>query len=270
MTIDASATIHVTAIVEAGAAIGPGVSIGPYCVIGPDVVLAARVRLHSHVAIAGVTRIGEDTEIWPFASLGSAPQDLKYQGERTELFIGARNRIREYATLNPGTAVGGGVTRVGDDNLFMMSIHVGHDCQLGDGIIMVNHATLSGHVVVEDNVILGGLSAVHQNCRIGKGAMIGGMAGVVADVIPYGTVMGERAHLAGLNLTGLKRRGYDRAQIHGLRAAFGEIFREAAAGTTLQQRAATVGAQLADNALVQDLVAFVAAGGARSLTLPPD
>ena len=142
MTIDPSAQVHPTAIVEAGAVIGPGVSIGPFCVIGPDVRLAAGVRLHSHVAVAGVTSIGEGTEIWPFASVGSAPQDLKYHGERTELIIGARNRIREYATLNPGTEAGGGVTRVGDGNLLMMSIHVAHDCILGNGIIMVNHSTL--------------------------------------------------------------------------------------------------------------------------------
>ena len=269
MTIAPSAVIHPTAIVEPGASIGPGVTIGPYCVIGAEVSLAAGVRLHSHVVIAGVTAIGEGTEIWPFASVGSAPQDLKYHGERTELIIGARNRIREYATLNPGTASGGGVTRVGDDNLLMMSIHVAHDCILGNGIIMVNHATLSGHVVVEDNVILGGLSAVHQFCRLGRGAMIGGMAGVAADVIPYGTVMGERAHLAGLNLTGLKRRGVDRATIHGLRAAFGEIFGPGGEGN-LQERAAAAGSRRADNPLVQEVVAFVAADSARAFTLPPD
>ncbi len=268
MSVDDGAEVHPTAVVATGAAIGAGVSIGPYCVIGAEVALGPGVRLHSHVVVAGVTRIGADTEIWPFASIGSAPQDLKHQGERTELIIGARNRIREYATLNPGTVGGGGVTRVGDDNLLMMSIHVAHDCQIGSGVIMVNHSTLSGHCAVEDNVILGGLSAVHQFCRLGRGAMIGGMSAVAADVIPYGMVVGERAHLAGLNLTGLKRRGVDRATIHGLRAAYGEIFAPEAAEGTLQARAMAAGARRADNPLVQEVVAFVAADSSRSFTLP--
>jgi UDP-N-acetylglucosamine acyltransferase len=267
MSVDATAEIHPTAVVEPGAEIGPGCRIGPYCVIGADVRLGAGCRLHSHVVIAGVTRIGEGTEIWPFASVGSAPQDMKYKGERTELIVGARNKIREYATMNPGTVQGGGVTRIGDDNLFMMSIHVGHDCVVGDNVIMVNHSTLSGHVVVEDNVILGGLSAVHQFCRLGRGAMIGGMAGVVADVIPYGMVVGERGHLAGLNLVGLKRRGAERAAIHGLRAAYSELFEGGATGT-LQERAAAVRAGAPDNPLVAEVVDFLSADTSRSFTLP--
>lgn len=267
MTIEPGAEIHPTAVIAPGATIGPGCRIGPYCVVGPEVRLAAGVRLHNHVSIDGLTSIGEGTEIWPFASIGSAPQDLKYRAERTELVIGARNRIREYATLNPGTAGGGGVTRVGDDNLLMMSIHVGHDCVIGNGVILVNHATLSGHVVIEDNVILGGLSAVHQFCRIGRGAMIGGMAGVAADVIPYGMVVGERAGLAGLNLVGLKRRGVERDLIHGLRAAYVEIF-EATEGGTLQERAAAVAAARAGNPLVQEVAGFVAADSSRSFLTP--
>jgi UDP-N-acetylglucosamine acyltransferase len=267
VSVDPAAEVHPTAVIAPGASVAAGCRIGPYCVIGPEVALAAGVLLHSHVVVDGVTRIGEATEIWPFASVGGAPQDLKYQGERTELIIGARNRIREYATLSPGTAAGGGVTRVGDDNLLMMSIHVGHDCMVGSGVILVNHATLSGHVTVEDNVILGGLSAVHQFCRIGRGAMIGGMAGVVADVIPYGMVVGERARLAGLNLVGLKRRGVERATIHGLRAAYGEIF-EAAGGATLQERAAAVAAARADNALVREVAGFITADSARSFLTP--
>ena len=190
--------------------------------------------LHSHVAVAGRTTIGEATEVFPFASLGHQPQDLKYRGEPVELVIGARNRIREHVTMNPGTAGGGGVTRVGDDCLFMMSTHVAHDCLIGDGVIMANNATLAGHVEIGDQAVLGGLCAVHQHVRIGRGAMIGGLAGVVADVIPYGSVIGERAHLAGLNLVGLKRRGAGRDDIHGLRAAFGEMFEGEG---TLQERA---------------------------------
>ncbi|PZQ49404.1 MAG: acyl-[acyl-carrier-protein]--UDP-N-acetylglucosamine O-acyltransferase [Rhodovulum sulfidophilum] len=264
MTLHPS-SIHPTAIVGEGADIGAGVRIGPYCVVGSEVVLGEGVVLHSHVAVAGVTRIGAGTQIFPFASIGHAPQDLKYAGERTELVIGANNRIREHVTMNPGTQGGGGVTRVGDGNLFMMSVHIGHDCQVGSGVIMANNATLAGHVVVEDNVILGGLAAVHQFVRIGRGAMIGGLAGVVADVIPYGSVIGERAHLAGLNLVGLKRRGAERAEIHGLRAAFGEIF---AAEGTLQDRVDAAAAKHAGNALVEEVLRFITAESSRSFTVP--
>lgn len=268
MAIDPGASIHLTAILEPGASVGAGCRIGPYCVIGPEVVLGAGVVLHSHVVVAGVTRIGDGTEVYPFASLGTAPQDLKYRGERTELIIGARNRIREYATLSPGTEGGGGVTRIGDDNLLMMGTHVGHDCQLGSRIVLANNAILGGHAVIGDNAILGGQAAVHQFTRIGQGAMIGGMTGVVADVIPYATVMGERARLAGLNLTGLKRRGVDRAAIHGLRAAFAELF--AADARPLQERVAAVAAARGDNPLVREVVDFLAADSSRSFTLPAD
>jgi UDP-N-acetylglucosamine acyltransferase len=263
--IDPSAEIHPTAVVEAGAEIGPGCRIGPYCVIGGQVALAAGVVLHSHVAVAGATRIGADTQVFPFASLGHIPQDLKFAGEDVELVIGARNRIREHVTMNPGTAGGGGVTRVGDDNLFMMSTHVAHDCVIGSNVIMANNATLGGHVVIEDFAVLGGLCAIHQFVRIGRGAMIGGLAGVVADVIPYGSVMGERAHLAGLNLVGLKRRGASRDDINGLRTAFTEMF---AGDGTLQERVRSAGARHSGNPLVSEIVAFVTTESARSFTVP--
>ena len=184
------------------------------------------------------------------------PQDLKFRGERVELIIGARNTIREHVTMNPGTAGGGGVTRVGDDNLFMMSTHVAHDCRIGNRVIMANNAALAGHCVVEDFVVIGGLAAVHQHVRIGRGAMIGGLAGVVADVIPYGSVMGERAHLAGLNLVGLKRRQAGRAEINGLRAAFGEMF---AGEGNLQERVRRAGESHPGNPLVKEVVDFVTA-----------
>mgnify|MGYP000889288726 CR=1 FL=1 len=218
------------------------------------------------IAVLAVTQMIGWTSAYYFPAVLLRPISAEL-GIGTELVIGARNRIREYATLNPGTAGGGGVTRVGDDNLLMMSIHVGHDCVIGNGVILVNHATLSGHVVIEDNVILGGLSAVHQFCRIGRGAMIGGMAGVAADVIPYGMVVGERAGLAGLNLVGLKRRGVERDLIHGLRAAYVEIF-EATEGGTLQERAAAVAAARAGNPLVQEVAGFVAADSSRSFLTP--
>ncbi|MFC3167633.1 MULTISPECIES: acyl-ACP--UDP-N-acetylglucosamine O-acyltransferase [Paracoccus] len=209
--------IHPSAVIEDGARIGADVRIGPFCVVGPRVQLADGVVLKSHVAIAGDTTIGEGTVVFPFASIGEVPQDLKFKGEDVRLEIGARNRIREYVTMNPGTEGGGGVTRIGDDGLFMAGCHVGHDCRLGDRVILVNNASLAGHCHLDDDVIIGGLSGVHQWVRIGRGAMIGAVTMVTADVIPYGLVQGPRGHLDGLNLVGLKRRGASRADIHELR-----------------------------------------------------
>lgn len=265
MAIDTTAEIHPTAIIEDGAEIGAGVRIGPYCVVGPKVTLGPSVVLESHVAVAGKTSIGEATRIFPFASIGHIPQDLKFHGEDVELVIGARNSIREHTTMNPGTGAGGGITRVGDGNLFMMSTHVAHDCIIGNNVIMANNATLGGHVVIEDNVVVGGLAAIHQFVRIGRGAMIGGLAGVVADVIPYGSVMGERAHLAGLNLVGLKRRGAERAEIHGLRNAFAEMFEGEG---NLQERVARAAAKYAGNPLVDEVARFVTTESSRSFTVP--
>lgn len=265
MAIDPGASIHPTAIVEDGAEIGPDCRIGPFCVIGPEVSLAEGCVLHSHVVVGGVTRLGPGCAVFPFASLGLAPQDLKYRGERTELVIGARTTIREYATMSPGTDHGGGVTRIGSGGLFMMHTHVGHDCDVGDGVILSNCATLAGHCVVGDGAILGGLAAVHQFVRIGRGAMIGGMSPVAADVIPFGLVSGERARLIGLNVVGLKRRNTDRATLAELRAAYDALF--AGAGT-LAERAAAVAERHGDNPLVGEIIAFVSEGRARALTLP--
>jgi len=265
MAIDATAEIHPTAIIAEGAGIGAGCRVGPYCVVGSEATLGPGVVLHSHVVVAGTTRIGEATVVFPFASIGHQPQDLKYRGEPVELVIGARNTIREHVTMNPGTAGGGAVTRVGDDCLFMMSTHVAHDCLIGNHVILANNATLAGHVEVGDFAILGGLAAVHQYVRIGRAAMIGGLAGVVADVIPYGSVVGERAHLAGLNLVGLKRRGAARGEMHGLRAAYAEMFE---GDGTLQERARQVGERHVGNALVQEVIDFITAGSSRSFTVP--
>lgn len=265
MGIHPGAVIHPTAVIEDGAGIGEGCRIGAYCVIGPAVTIGARSVLHSHVVVAGTTRIGEENQIFPFASIGHIPQDLKFHGEAVELIIGSRNRIREHVTMNPGTGGGGGVTRVGDDNLFMMAVHVAHDCVIGSNVIMANNATLGGHVIVDDYVVLGGLAAVHQFVRLGRGSMIGGLAGVVADVIPYGSVMGERAHLAGLNLVGLKRRGAERNDINGLRAAFAEMFEGEG---TLLERVARAGEKHAGNELVEEVVTFITAESSRSFTVP--
>ncbi|MEM8569545.1 MAG: acyl-ACP--UDP-N-acetylglucosamine O-acyltransferase [Pseudomonadota bacterium] len=267
MAINPTSEIHPSAIVESGADIGAGCKIGAFCVVGSEVRLADRVTLMSHVAVAGRTEVGADTIVWPFASLGQVPQDLKYKGEPTELSIGANNRIREYTTMSTGTVGGGGMTRVGDGNLFMMSTHVAHDCIIGSNVIMANNATLAGHCVVEDFVVMGGLSAVHQHVRLGRGAMIGGLAGVVADVIPYGSVAGERAHLMGLNLVGLKRRATERAQIHELRNAYSEMF---AKEGTLQTRVATVAEKYSGNPLIEEIVAFMSSETSRSFTVPPE
>lgn len=218
------AYIHPTAIIEDGAQIGKGCSIGPYCIIGPHVKLGANITLKAHVVVDGYTTIGEGTTIYPFASIGTAPQDLKYHGEKSELIIGKNNTIREHATMNPGTESGAMKTIVGDNGLFMMATHVAHDCVIGDNVIMANNATLGGHVTVGNRVLIGGLAAVHQWVRIGDFAVIGGMSGVESDVIPFGRVKGERASLAGLNLVGLERGGFDKAQIKTIQRAFKAIF----------------------------------------------
>ena len=262
------AGVHATAIVAGGAKLGPGVSIGPYCVIGAEVELAEGVVLHSHVVVEGHTRIGPRTQVFPFASLGHRPQDLKYRGEASQLVIGSDNAIREYVTMNPGTEGGGMITEVGDAGLFMMGAHVAHDCRIGDRVILANNVTLGGHVTVEDDAIIGGLSAVHQFVRIGRGAMIGGMSGIEHDVIPYGLAMGERASLHGLNVIGLKRRGFERDSIKGLGEAYERLFNEE---MTLAERVEGLARDMGEVRGVQDIVAFVRAQSSRALCRPkPD
>lgn len=245
--------IHPTAIIEDGANIGSNVSIGPYCIIGPHVQIDNNVTLKSHIAIEGRTIIGKGTSIYPFVSLGSAPQDLKFYGEESRLVIGSNNVIREHVTMNPGTEGGGMETRVGNNCLFMTASHVAHDCIVGDNVILANNATLGGHVVVGDYAILGGLSAVRQFVRIGAHAMIGGMSGVENDVVPYGLVMGERAHLAGLNLVGLERRGFDKNDIKALMRAFRFIFH---GNGTFADRLDTASHEYAGNKLAEHMISF--------------
>ena len=216
--------IHPTAIVAHEAQIAATASIGPYCVVGPRVTLGERVRLISHVVVDGITTIGEGSTLYPFASIGHRPQDLKYKGEPSRLEIGRNNQIREHVSMNPGTEGGGMVTHVGDNCLFMVGSHVAHDCQIGDHVILVNNVALGGHVEIGDFAIIGGNSAVHQFVRIGKQVMVGGMTGVENDVIPYAAVTGNRAHLSGLNLVGLKRRAFSREDIHALRNAYRLLF----------------------------------------------
>ena len=264
MTSNAETYIHPSAIVEDGASIGVGVQVGPFCHIGPEVVLRNGVILKSHVVITGQTVIGEQTVVFPFSCLGEIPQDLKFRGEKTRLEIGARNRIREHVTMNTGTEGGGGLTRVGDDGLFMAGCHVAHDSQIGNNVIIVNNAALAGHCIVEDDVIIGGLSGVHQWVRIGRGAIIGAVTMVTHDVIPYGLVQSPRGELHGLNLVGLKRRGVSRQDITALRAAFQMLAQGEGA---FQDRAKRLEHE-ADSDYVQHIVEFVTGASDRSFLTP--
>lgn len=258
-------SIHPTALVEEGAVIADDVYIGPFTTVGPQVRLNRGVKLHSHCVVAGNTEIGEDTELFPFVSLGHPPQHLSEKDTDTRLIIGKNNVIREGVTMNPGTKPGGGITTVGDGGYFMANSHVAHDCTVGDCVVFANCATLAGHVHVDDHVIVGGLAAIHQHVRIGKHAIIGGMTGVEFDVIPYGSIMGNRAYLAGLNLIGLKRRGYTRSQIHDLRNAYRLLFAEEG---TFQERLVDVAELFEANNEAMEIVNFVRADTNRGLTMP--
>lgn len=244
---------HPTAIIHPNAKIGSNVRIGAYSVVGENVTLADDVVLHSHVVVEGRTEIGKRTVIFPFASIGHAPQDLKFHGEESALIIGENNTIREHVTMNPGTEMGGMVTRIGNNGLFMMACHIAHDCIIGDHVILANNATLGGHVTVGDYAFIGGLAAVHQFIRIGTHAVIGGMSGVENDVIPYGRVKGERAFLAGLNLIGLDRRGFTKDQVRTLQKAYNQIFAE---DETLEQRLGKAEKDYADQPQVMELIQF--------------
>jgi UDP-N-acetylglucosamine acyltransferase len=257
--------IHPTAIVAPGAALADEVVIGPYCTVGGEAVLERGVSLKSHVVLDGRTTVGEGTRIFPFASIGLEPQDLKYHGEKSSLVIGRNNTIREYVTMNPGTTGGGMVTRVGDNCLFMVGVHIAHDCQIGNHVIMANHATLGGHVTVEDYAFLGGLSAVHQYVRIGRHAMVGGMSGVERDVIPYAQVMGERARLSGINIIGMQRRGFSREDIQGLRNAYQFLF---SSDGTLTDRVNEAAERFRGIAPVDDIVQFIRADSSRAICQP--
>ncbi|WP_281967771.1 acyl-ACP--UDP-N-acetylglucosamine O-acyltransferase [Roseovarius nanhaiticus] len=256
--------IHPSAVIEPGAKIGAGCSIGPFCHIGPEVVLGDGCVLYSHVVIKGDTVIGPDGTIFSFACVGEIPQDLKFQGEKTRLEIGARARIREHVTINTGTSGGGALTKVGDDCLLMAGCHVAHDVMIGDRVIIVNNAALAGHAIIEDDVIIGGLSGVHQFVRIGRGAIIGAVTMVTNDVIPYGLVQAPRGVLDGLNLVGLKRRGVGRSDITALRAAFQML---AQGEGTFQERARRMGAE-SDSEYVARIVEFVTAASDRSFLTP--
>lgn len=245
--------IHSSSIIEDGAQIGENVTIGPFCTVGSNVTLGDNVTLKSHVVVDGYTEVGEGTVIYAFAAIGTDPQDLKYDGEKSTLKIGKNNKIREYVTMNPGTHSDNMETVVGDNCLFMVGSHVAHDCVVGNNVIIANNGTLAGHVHVGDFAIIGGLSAVHQFIRIGHHAIIGGMSGVEADVIPYGRVKGERASLAGLNLIGLERRGFDKTDIRAMQRAFNQLFGNEG---TLDERIANVAEDYDGNDAVMAIVEF--------------
>ncbi|MEM1360089.1 MAG: acyl-ACP--UDP-N-acetylglucosamine O-acyltransferase [Pseudomonadota bacterium] len=264
MSIDPTAEIHASAIVEDGAQIGPGCQIGPFSIIGPKVVLGADVWVKSHAVVTGITEIGDETVIFPSAVIGEIPQDLKFRGEETRLIVGKRNRIREGATMNTGTEGGGGVTKVGDDCLFMTGAHVGHDAQVGNRVIMANQSALAGHCIVEDEVIIGGLSGIHQFVRLGRGAIIGAVTMVTNDVIPYGLVQAVRGELDGLNLVGLRRRGTSREDIAALRDAYDHLARGEGA---FLERAKSL-ADHAKSPQVQEIVAFILAQSDRHFLTP--
>ena len=259
--------IHPTAIVEDGAKLAAGVKIGPFCMVGAEVSLGEGCELVSHAVVAGRTTVGPRTRIFPFASIGHQPQDLKYNGEPSTLAIGADCLIREGVTMNPGTAGGGLKTVVGDKCAFLANSHVGHDCMVGKGVIFSNNVMLAGHCNVGDFAILGGGAAVIQFARVGAHAFIGGMSGLENDLIPYGMAIGNRAHLSGLNIVGLQRRGFTRENIHDLRRAYRLLF---AAEGTLKERLDDVAAEFADHPIVQEIVAFIRAGGKRALCTPRD
>ncbi|PRY95097.1 acyl-[acyl-carrier-protein]--UDP-N-acetylglucosamine O-acyltransferase [Hasllibacter halocynthiae] len=256
--------IHPLAVVEEGASVGEGCEIGPFAVVGPQVVLGAGCVLRPHSVVTGDTELGEECQVFPGAVVGEVPQDLKYRGEPAILRIGARNVIREGATLNIGTEGGGGETVVGDRNLFMTGAHVGHDARIGSGCVVANQAAIAGHCVIEDDVVIGGLCGIHQFVRIGRGAIIGALAMVTNDVIPYGLVQGPRGELDGLNLVGMKRRGVERSDITALRAAYATLKQGEG---SFAERARRLNDET-DSAMVREVCAFVLSDSDRHFLVP--
>ena len=257
---------HHTSIVSEKAVLGSNVTIGPYCIINENVKIGNNVNLIAHTYIDGNTTIGDNCKFFPYCSIGTLPQDLKYKGEKSILKIGNNNIFREYVTVNPGTEGGGLETVIGNNCLFMINAHVAHDCKIGDNVIMVNNASLAGHVILEDFAIMGALSGAHQFCRIGKHSMIGGLSGVDSDVIPYGTVIGNRAYLSGLNIIGLKRRGFSKDIIQDLRKAYGLLF--SSQEGTFSDRVKEVSEEFLDNEPIQEIVQFLKSEKSRSICKP--
>ena len=256
--------IHNSSIIDKKAKISSEAKVGPFCYVGPDVKLSANVELVSNVHIEGNTTIGQGTKIFPFASIGTQPQDLKFKGEKNSLVIGENNLIREYVTINPGTEGGGSKTIVGNNCLFMISSHIAHDCKIGNNVIIANNVPLGGHVTIEDSVVIGGNSAVQQFTRIGRLAMIGGMTGVLKDVIPFGLSIGNRNYLQGLNLIGLRRQKYQNQKIIGLDKAYKELFNS----KNLHENLSKINCEFKDNELVGEVIKFIEKDKKRPICLP--
>jgi UDP-N-acetylglucosamine acyltransferase len=256
--------IHKSSVIVSKAKISKNVKIGPFCYVGPDVQLDENIELISNVHIEGNTTIGNGTRIFPFASIGTQPQDLKYNNEKNSIVIGKNNIIREYVTINPGTEGGGFKTTIGNNCLFMISSHIAHDCKIGNNVIIANNVPLGGHVTIEDSVVIGGNSAVQQHTRIGRLAMIGGMTGVLKDVIPFGLSIGNRNYLQGLNLIGLRRKKYENQKIMGLDKAYKEIF----ASKNLHENLSKINGEYKDNELVKEVITFIEKDKRRPICLP--
>ena len=257
--------IHPTAIINNKTKISNDVEIGPYCIIGPDVELGSKTKLHSHVSIIGNTKIGANNEIFPFVSIGTDPQDLKYKGEKNSIIIGNNNKFREYVNINPGTEQGGTVTKIGNNNLLMVYCHVAHDCNLGDNIVLANNVQVGGHVVIQDNAIVGGSCAIHQFSRIGEAAMVGGMTGVLSDVIPFGLSMGNRNNLMGLNLIGLRRSKVSNENIKKIQLAYEIIFKTPSFRENIEE----LNSDLKKNEFVKKIINFINSDKKRPISLPP-
>ena len=256
--------IHKTAIIDSSAKISKNVNIGPYTVIGANVEIGSETEIQSHVKIIGNTKIGKNNKIYAFASIGNDPQDLKFKGEHTKLEIGDNNKIREYVTINPGTKGGGGLTKVGNNCLFMVSAHIAHDCIVGNNVILANNVPLGGHALIDDNAIIGGNSAVQQFTRVGKSAMIGGMCGVVRDIIPYGIAHGNRSVLQGLNLIGLRRKNIPNKEIMTLSGAYKEIFKN----ENLTENLNNLSNEFKKNKLVAEVIEFIEMDKKRPICTP--
>jgi UDP-N-acetylglucosamine acyltransferase len=256
--------IHKTAIIDTNAKISQSAEIGPYSIVGPNVEIGDNVIIQSHVNIIGNTSIGKNNNIYPFASIGSDPQDMKYNGEETKLKIGNNNTIREYVTINPGTVQGGGVTKVGDNNLIMISAHIAHDCIVGNNIVIANSAAIAGHAEIGDNVIIGGNCGIQQFTRIGRMAMIGGMTGVSRDVIPYGLSTGNRNYLNGINIVGLRRGKVSNKEIIGLSEAYKEIFKT----ERLNENLSKLNGNFKENTLVKEVIDFINKDKKRPICTP--
>ena len=256
--------IHKTCIIDSEAKISKTAKIGPYTIIGSNVEIEEEVVIHSHVNITGYTKIGTGTKIFPFASIGTQPQDLKYKGEKNSLVIGKNNIVREYVTINPGTKGGGSITKIGDNCLFMISSHIAHDCIIGNDVVIANNVPLGGHVVIEDGVIIGGNSAVQQFTRIGRLAMIGGMTGVLKDVIPFGLSFGNRNFLKGINIIGLKRKNYENKKIMQLNEAYEKIF----SSKNLHQNLSRINGEYKNNELIQEVTNFISKDKKRPICSP--